>query len=49
LCLRLLLDAIRNPRAGFVMWTRSGHHLAQENKTAILDLVDALACPMESY
>ncbi len=47
--LTMLLDAVRNPRAGMVIWTRSGHNLIQENKTAMLDLLDALACPMEAY
>ena len=47
--LRMLLDSIDNPRGAFVMWTRSGHAINQENKTALLDLMDALACPTESY
>ena len=28
---------------------RSGHHLGQENKASILDLMDALCCPDEEY
>jgi pimeloyl-ACP methyl ester carboxylesterase len=47
--LKMLLDCMENPRGAFVMWTRAGHAIQQENKTAVLDLLDALACPMEGY
>jgi pimeloyl-ACP methyl ester carboxylesterase len=47
--LRMLLDSLENPRGAFVMWTRSGHAVLQENKAAFMDLIDALACPTEEY
>lgn len=47
--LRMLLDTLNNPRGAFVMWIRAGHHLQQENKASILDVIDALACPNEDY
>ena len=28
---------------------RAGHHIGQENKACILDLIDALCCPSEEY
>ena len=47
--LQMLLDTVKNPRGAFVMWVRSGHAIFQENKAAILDLLDALAKPDEDY
>ena len=47
--LRMLLEVMGNPRGAFVMWTRTGHCLQQENKTAVLDLLDVLAMPSEEY
>ena len=31
------------------MWSRAGHHIRQENKAAMLDLVDALCYSDENY
>jgi hypothetical protein len=45
----MLLDSLANPRGAFVMWTRNGHAIQQENKSAVLDLLDALAYPSEEY
>jgi hypothetical protein len=47
--LKMLFDSLRNPRGAFVMWVRSGHLIQQEYKAAVLDLVDALACPTDEY
>jgi len=47
--LNMLLDNLNNPRGAFVIWTRTGHALYQENKTALLDLIDALAYPSPEY
>lgn len=47
--IRMLFDAIRNPRGAFVMWARAGHIIQQEYKAAVLDLIDALACPTDEY
>lgn len=47
--LRMILDTLNNSRGAFVMWVRAGHALQQENKTAIFDLIDILACPTEEY
>jgi pimeloyl-ACP methyl ester carboxylesterase len=47
--LTMLLDSLDNPKGAFVMWTRAGHALYQENKTALLDLMDALAYPSSEY
>ena len=45
----MLLETLGNARGAFVMWNRSGHLVQQENKTAVLDLLDALAWPSEEY
>eukprot|EP01041_Mallomonas_annulata_P003889 gene3889-7762_t len=47
--LRMLLQTTSDPRGAFVMWVKAGHVIQQENKTALLDLLDALACPKEEY
>ena len=47
--LRMLLNSLLDQRGAFVMWTRAGHALFQENKTPVLDLLDALANPSEEY
>jgi hypothetical protein len=47
--LRMLLESVQNPRGAFVMWSRSGHAVLQENKTVVLDLLDALCCPTAEY
>ena len=47
--LRMLLDVMANPRGAFVMWARTGHCVQQENKGAVLDLLDALAMPSTDY
>lgn len=46
---RLMMDTLNNPRGCFVMWTTAGHLVQQENKRAILDFLDVLACPTEEY
>ena len=45
----MLLDVLSNPRGAFVMWTRTGHAVQQESKSALLDLLDVLAYPSEVY
>ena len=45
--LKMLLETLGNPRGAFVMWNRAGHALYQENKAALLDLFDVLACPTD--
>ena len=47
--LKMLLNGLKESNSAFVMWTRAGHALYQENKTPFLDLLDALANPSESY
>ena len=47
--LHMLLGSLQDPRGAFVMWTRTGHALLQENKTPVLDLLDALANPSAAY
>lgn len=47
--LKMLLQSLSDPRGAFVMWTRSGHAIFQENKSAVLDVFDVLASPTESY
>ncbi|CAM9255759.1 unnamed protein product, partial [Ectocarpus fasciculatus] len=47
--LRMLLESIDNPRGAFVLWCRAGHAVMQENKSVVLDLVDALCCPTAEY
>ena len=41
--LKLLLESMSDDRGAFVIWSRSGHNVMQENKAAVLDLIDALA------
>ena len=36
-------------RGAFVVWARSGHAVIQENKAAMMDLLDALVSPTEEY
>jgi hypothetical protein len=47
--LNMLIDTLKNPRGAFVMWARSGHCVAQENKAAIMDLFDVLVQPTLEY
>ena len=42
----MLLDTLKNPRGAFVCWVRAGHTLVQENKSALMDLLDVLVVPM---
>ena len=47
--LGMLLDTLKNPRGAFVCWVRAGHALMQENKSAMMDLLDALVVPTPEY
>ena len=47
--LSMLMDTLKNPRGAFVVWARSGHAVIQENKAAMMDLLDALVSPTEEY
>ena len=47
--LRMLLSCLADSRGAFVMWVRGGHAIQQENKTALLDLLDILVHPTEEY
>lgn len=47
--IKMLFESLGNPRGAFVMWNRNGHALFQENKSALLDLLDILACPTDEY
>lgn len=47
--LKLLVDCLADNRGAFVMWSRAGHHIQQENKASVLDLFDALCFTNEDY
>ncbi len=37
----------KQSKRGLHIWIRAGHAILQENKSAVLDLLDSLACPSE--
>lgn len=43
--LEMLMNCLNNSRGAFVLWVKSGHAVQQENKTVLLDLLDALVSP----
>ena len=47
--LKLLLHTLGDAQGAMVVWVKAGHCLQQEQKAVLLDCLDALALPNESY
>ena len=47
--LKMVLHTLSNPVGACVVWCKAGHCLVQENKPAVMDLLDCLACPTTDY
>ena len=42
--LKMINESLYDDCGAFVMWCKGGHNIFQENKAALLDLIDALCC-----